>query len=94
MFDDPSRGAGGDDSLDAAIVGAGFAGLCMLHRLRGLGLSHNPPLDPAVQAEVKASTDSPGAPAKPENARRIAMIGRSDRPNSREIGWCNGVSER
>ena len=25
--------------LDAVIVGAGFAGLCMLHRLRGLGLS-------------------------------------------------------
>jgi cation diffusion facilitator CzcD-associated flavoprotein CzcO len=25
--------------LDAVVVGAGFAGLCMLHRLRGLGLS-------------------------------------------------------
>jgi cyclohexanone monooxygenase len=25
------------DDLDVAIVGAGFAGLCMLHRLRGLG---------------------------------------------------------
>ena len=27
------------DVLDAVIVGAGFAGLYMLHRLRGLGLS-------------------------------------------------------
>ena len=27
------------DSLDAVVVGAGFAGLYMLHRLRGLGLS-------------------------------------------------------
>src|SRR5437588_4911046 len=27
------------DELDAVIVGAGFAGLYMLHRLRGLGLS-------------------------------------------------------
>ena len=26
-------------ALDAVIVGAGFAGLCMLHRLRGMGLS-------------------------------------------------------
>jgi cyclohexanone monooxygenase len=26
-------------SFDAVVVGAGFAGLCMLHRLRGLGLS-------------------------------------------------------
>jgi cation diffusion facilitator CzcD-associated flavoprotein CzcO len=26
-------------SYDAVVVGAGFAGLCMLHRLRGLGLS-------------------------------------------------------
>jgi cyclohexanone monooxygenase len=30
----PSRG-----DLDAVIVGAGFAGLAMLHRLRGLGLA-------------------------------------------------------
>src|SRR2546428_3883277 len=27
------------DHFDAVIVGAGFAGVCMLHRLRGLGLS-------------------------------------------------------
>jgi cyclohexanone monooxygenase len=27
------------DGFDAVIVGAGFAGLCMLHRLRGLGFS-------------------------------------------------------
>src|SRR5947209_10952156 len=26
-------------AFDAMIVGAGFAGVCMLHRLRGLGLS-------------------------------------------------------
>src|SRR5262245_31036562 len=25
--------------VDAVVVGAGFAGLCMLHRLRGLGLT-------------------------------------------------------
>ena len=31
-----TQGAG---PLDAVVVGAGFAGLCMLHRLRGLGLS-------------------------------------------------------
>lgn len=28
-----------DRSYDAVVVGAGFAGLCMLHRLRGLGLT-------------------------------------------------------
>ncbi len=28
-----------DRTLDAVIVGAGFAGLCMLHRLRGLGFT-------------------------------------------------------
>ena len=38
-FDSTPRRAAGDDSLDAVIVGAGFAGLCMLHRLRGLGFS-------------------------------------------------------
>ncbi len=32
-------GPGGRESLDAVVVGAGFAGLYMLHRLRGLGLS-------------------------------------------------------
>ena len=32
-----SEAAGG--SYDAVVVGAGFAGLYMLHRLRGLGLS-------------------------------------------------------
>src|SRR5438132_14004825 len=31
--------AGPGDHFDAMIVGAGFAGLYMLHRLRGLGLS-------------------------------------------------------
>src|SRR5947209_19868118 len=31
--------AGPGDHFDAMIVGAGFAGVCMLHRLRGLGLS-------------------------------------------------------
>ena len=31
--------AGAAENLDAVIVGAGFAGLYMLHRLRGLGLS-------------------------------------------------------
>ena len=38
----PSRVAVGPEpagQLDAVIVGAGFAGLYMLHRLRGLGLS-------------------------------------------------------
>ena len=29
----------GPSELDVVIVGAGFAGLCMLHRLRGLGMS-------------------------------------------------------
>ena len=38
-FDSIPRYAEDDDSLDAVIVGAGFAGLYMLHRLRGLGLS-------------------------------------------------------
>src|SRR5262245_12668131 len=32
-----ARGTDGDDALDAVIVGAGFAGMYMLHRLRGLG---------------------------------------------------------
>src|SRR5256884_6911929 len=31
--------AGRGDHFDAMIVGAGFAGVCMLHRLRGLGHS-------------------------------------------------------
>ena len=31
--------ARGDEAFDAAIVGAGFAGLYMLHRLRGIGFS-------------------------------------------------------
>src|SRR6267143_4589291 len=31
--------AGPGNHFDAVIVGAGFAGVCMLHRLRGLGLS-------------------------------------------------------
>ena len=31
--------APGDEVLDAVVVGAGFAGLCMLHRLRGVGFS-------------------------------------------------------
>ena len=34
-----SRHNGRDDSFDVAIVGAGFAGLYMLHRLRGLRFS-------------------------------------------------------
>src|SRR5215510_2501379 len=34
-----SRDHGHTAPLDAAIVGAGFAGLYMLHRLRGLGFS-------------------------------------------------------
>src|SRR3954467_12521922 len=29
----------GADQIDVVVVGAGFAGMCMLHRLRGLGLS-------------------------------------------------------
>ncbi len=32
------RAGEGDGDLDALIVGAGFAGLYMLHRLRALGL--------------------------------------------------------
>ena len=39
MSDSASPSAGRDDPLDAVIVGAGFAGLYMLHRLRGLGFS-------------------------------------------------------
>ena len=39
MSDSASPGAVRDDPLDAVIVGAGFAGLYMLHRLRGLGFS-------------------------------------------------------
>ncbi|WP_135466959.1 flavin-containing monooxygenase [Crenalkalicoccus roseus] len=35
----PAAQAGPPETLDAVIVGAGFAGLYMLHRLRGLGLS-------------------------------------------------------
>ena len=35
---------------------------------------------------IEPSTFPPGVPAKPENAGSIAMIGRSDRPNPREIG--------
>ena len=38
-FDSLPRHTEDDDSLDAVIVGAGFAGLYMLHRLRGLGFS-------------------------------------------------------
>ena len=34
-----SRAAGPAGDVDAVIVGAGFAGLCMLHRLGGLALS-------------------------------------------------------
>ena len=35
---DGQAGAAADAPLDAVVVGAGFAGLYMLHRLRGLGL--------------------------------------------------------
>src|SRR5579864_2334618 len=35
----PSRREAGAESFDVVVVGAGFAGLYMLHRLRGLGLS-------------------------------------------------------
>src|SRR6185369_2093056 len=31
--------AGGSETYDVVVVGAGFAGMYMLHRLRGLGLS-------------------------------------------------------
>jgi cation diffusion facilitator CzcD-associated flavoprotein CzcO len=34
-----SEAASGFRDFDAIVVGAGFAGLCMLHRLRGLGLT-------------------------------------------------------
>lgn len=34
-----SQSSKGPARVDAVIVGAGFAGLYMLHRLRGLGLS-------------------------------------------------------
>ena len=34
-----SSAAGAAGEFDAVIVGAGFAGLYMLHRLRGMGLS-------------------------------------------------------
>ena len=34
-----ANGASAPAEIDAVIVGAGFAGLYMLHRLRGLGLS-------------------------------------------------------
>ena len=34
-----ANGASTATDIDAVIVGAGFAGLYMLHRLRGLGLS-------------------------------------------------------
>src|ERR1700756_1544010 len=36
---DPMRRGIGDPDLDVVVVGAGFAGLYMLHRLRGLGFS-------------------------------------------------------
>ena len=39
MSDSVPSGAGYDDGLDVVVVGAGFAGLYMLHRLRGLGFS-------------------------------------------------------
>ena len=39
MSDSQPSVAGCDDRLDVAIVGAGFAGLYMLHRLRGSGFS-------------------------------------------------------
>ena len=39
MSDSRQPGAGRDDLLDAAVVGGGFAGLYMLHRLRGSGFS-------------------------------------------------------
>lgn len=41
MSDQRTSGAGGAPAqeLDAVVVGAGFAGMYMLHRLRGLGLS-------------------------------------------------------
>ena len=39
MSDSRSSGAAWNDVLDVVIVGAGFAGLCMLHRLRGSGFS-------------------------------------------------------
>lgn len=35
----PSQRSAGGDDYDVVIVGAGFAGMYMLHRLRGLGLS-------------------------------------------------------
>lgn len=34
----PDRGGDSPAPLDAVVVGAGFAGMYMLHRLRGLGL--------------------------------------------------------
>src|SRR5271169_6125974 len=35
----PPSGVDGADTLDVVIVGAGFAGLFMLHRLRGMGFA-------------------------------------------------------
>ena len=37
--DTVGNGAGGDDQLDAVVIGAGFAGMYMLHRLREMGLA-------------------------------------------------------
>ena len=45
------------------------------------------PIGTHMTAEREHGTPTPGVPAKPENAGRIAMIGRSDRPNPRGIGW-------
>ena len=38
-FEDAPTHARGDEVFDAAVVGAGFAGLYMLHRLRSFGFS-------------------------------------------------------
>ena len=38
MTDDTTTSGDGATVLDAVIVGAGFSGMYMLHRLRGMGL--------------------------------------------------------
>ena len=40
------------DDFDAVIVGAGFAGLYMLHRLRTLGFSAHEPILEVVRAFI------------------------------------------
>ena len=77
-------GPGGRETLDAVVVGAGFAGLYMLHRLRGLGLSAR------VSRRATASA-APGSGtatrARAATSRASTTSTRSTRISLHDWGW-------